>query len=77
MESCVIEITDAARKHGNLNLAGCRKGFFPEDAIGGATKAELGKPISIVAAGLSAPVETDIPAHGKSGKPRWIFKDIA
>jgi len=74
MESCVIEITDAAGKHGNLNLAGCRKGFFPEDAIGGATKAELGKPISIVAAGLSAPVETDIPAHRKSGKPRWIFR---
>ncbi|MBN2272036.1 MAG: site-specific DNA-methyltransferase [Sedimentisphaerales bacterium] len=75
MESCVIEITEAAKKHGNLNVACCGKSFFPEDAIGGATKAESANPITIVASGLVEPVKTDIPSDGKTGRPRWIFRD--
>jgi len=74
MESCIIELTAAAKDYGNLNIASCGRSFFPEDAIGGATKAESGKPITIIASGLPGPIETDIPTNGKTGRPRWIFR---
>jgi len=77
MESCVIELTAAARKHGNLNIASCGRAFFPRDAIGGATRAEPGEPVTIMADGLLSPVKTDIPRDRNTGKPRWLFRERA
>jgi DNA modification methylase len=77
MESRVIELTPAAHKHGNLNLAVCGKEFFPEDAIGGSTREVRGIPVSLRVEGLSSPIKTDIPSHKKTKKPRWIFRDRA
>jgi len=77
MESRVIEITAAAHKHGNLNLAPCGAEFFPRDAIGGSTEAQAAKPLTIVAPGLPAPVKTDIPTDNKTGKTRWLFRQRA
>lgn len=77
MESRVIEITAAAHKHGNLNLAPCGAEFFPQDAIGGPTRAEPGEPVTILADGLAKPVETDIPRDANTGKPRWLFRERA
>ncbi len=74
MESCVIELTEAAQKHGNLNLSRCGRDFFPKDVFGGPTKTDPGKPITIVAAGLTRPVQTDIPSDSQTGKPRWMFR---
>jgi len=45
MESCVIELTAAAKEHGNLNIASCGPSFFPGDAIGGATRTQPGEPV--------------------------------
>ena len=33
MESCVIELTEAAHKYGNLNIRPCGKEFFPSDRL--------------------------------------------
>ena len=77
MESCVIQVTAAARRHGNLNIAPCGRGFFPEDTIGGSTRAESGTPVTIMAEGMPIPVKTDIPRERKTGKPRWLFRDRA
>jgi len=75
MESCVIELTSAAHKHGNLNISSCGKGFFPPDVFGGSTKARLGTPITIVAKGLTNPVKTDIPTDKRTGRTRWLFRE--
>jgi len=77
MESCVIELTAAGRKHGNLNIASCGPGFFPGDAIGGTTRAEPGEPVTIIADGLASPVKTDIPRDRNTGRPRWLFRKRA
>ncbi len=77
MESCVIKLTAAAEKHGNLNIAPCGPGFFPKDAIGGSTKAQSGKQVMIVADGLPHPVRTDIPRDRSTGRPRWLFRERA
>jgi hypothetical protein len=74
MESRIIQLSDAAHKYGNLNIACCGEEFFPGDAIGGSTKKLPGVPISLKVQGLPAPIETDIPRHKKSGKPRWMFR---
>ena len=48
MESCVIQLTPAATKYGNLNIRPCGKDFFPEDVFGGPSKkAGLGIPITL------------------------------
>jgi len=74
MESCVIQLTPAAKKYGNLNIRPCGKDFFPKDVFGGPSrKAGIGVPIIIHVDGLSERVETDIPKD-KTGKPRWIFR---
>jgi len=75
MESCVIELTSAAHKHGNLNIRACGKQFFPEDAFGGPTKSETAKPITIELLGFPNVINTDIPADARTGKPRWIFRN--
>lgn len=74
MDSCVIQLTEAAHKYGNLNISPCGKDFFPPDAFGGPSKkAGIGTPITLKVEGLSNPIETDIPKD-KTGKPRWIFR---
>jgi len=68
MESCVIKLTAAAEKHGNLNIAPCGPAFFPKDAIGGSTKAQSAKQVTIIVDGLPHPVRTDIPRDR-----RWLI----
>lgn len=76
MESCVIELTKAAHKYGNLNIRPCGKKFFPEDVFGGPSrKAGLGVQITMRAEGLPNVVKTDIPTDRKTGKPRWLFRE--
>lgn len=74
MDSCVIKLTEAAHKHGNLNIRSCGLGFFPKGILGGPTKAKLGNQITIKAKGLSDYIRTDIPTDRNSGRPRWIFR---
>lgn len=75
MESCVIQLTNAAHKHGNLNIRPCGTDFFPPNVFGSSSeKNELGVPIVLLVKGLSNPVETDIPKDKKTGKPRWFFR---
>ena len=73
MESCTIQLTPSAQKHGNLNIRPCGKDFFPPDVFGGPTKDQKGREITIIAEGLSEPVKTDIPKE-KSGRIRWLFR---
>ncbi|MHC4539285.1 MAG: hypothetical protein ACYTEK_11490 [Planctomycetota bacterium] len=62
MESHIIELTTAAYKHGNLNIAACGKDFFPPDVFGGSSRAKgLGVPIHLRVKGVPEPIETDIP----------------
>jgi len=76
MQSCVIELTEAARKHGNLNIRVCGKDFFPADIFGGSSrKAGTGVPIVLEGEGLADPVRTDIPTDNKTGRPRWIYRE--
>ncbi len=78
MESCVIKLTKAANKHGNLNIRDCGKDFFPSDVFGGSSRKDgLGKPIILSVEGLSEPIKTDIPTDKKTEKPRWIFRERA
>ena len=67
MESCVIKLTEATHKYGNLNIRPCGKGFFPSDVFGGSSKkAGLGTPITLSVEGLSEPIKTDIPTDKKT-----------
>ena len=78
MESCVIKLTEAAHKYGNLNIRPCGKGFFPPDVFGGPSqKAGLGTPITLRVEGLPEPIKTDIPTDKKTKHPRWIFRERA
>ena len=62
MDSCVIQLTPAAKKYGNLNIRPCGKDFFPPDVFGGPSiKAGIGIPIILKVDGLPNPIETDIP----------------
>ena len=75
MESYVIQITNAAHKHGNLNIRPCGTEFFPHNVFGSSSEKDgLGVPITLFVDGLSFPVETDIPKDKKTGKPRWFFR---
>jgi len=74
MDSCIIQLTKAAEKYGNLNIRPCGRDFFPKDVFGKPSKkAGLGTPITLKVDGLSNPIETDIPID-KTGNPRWIFR---
>jgi len=74
MDSRVIKLTPAAEKYGNLNISSCGKNFFPQDSFGGSNKKQLGKQITINAAGLINQIKTDIPSDKKTAKSRWIFR---
>lgn len=77
MNSCTIELTPAAKKHGNIYLTKCPKDFFPKDIYGASSskKGKKGNPISLQVAGRDEPVETDIPLDAQTGKPRRFFRD--
>jgi DNA modification methylase len=76
MESRVIQLTNAAQKHGNVNIAPCGKDFFPADVFGGSSRAKgLGVPITLRVKGVPDLIETDIPTDGKTRRPRWIFRE--
>ena len=78
MESCVIKLTEATHKYGNLNIRPCGKGFFPSDVFGSSSKkAGLGTPITLRVEGLSEPIKTDIPTDKNTKRPRWIFRERA
>jgi len=74
MDSCTIQLTSSAHKHGNINIRPCGKNFFPPDSFGGSNKKQIGKQITINAAGLISQIKTDIPTDKKTGRPRWIFR---
>lgn len=78
MESCIIKLTEAAHKYGNLNIRPCGKEFFPTDVFGGSSKkAGLGTPITLRVEGLPEPIKTDIPTDKKTEHPRWMFRERA
>jgi len=78
MDSCTIQLTGAAHKHGNLNIHCCGEDFFPANAFGGSSKkAGIGVQITIKAEGLPETIKTDIPTDNKTGRPRWIFRERA
>jgi DNA adenine methylase len=75
MEFRIIQLTEAAHRHGNLNLSACGHHFFPQDVFGPPSRREgLGKQITIRPTGLNALIKTDIPTDRQTGKPRWIFR---
>jgi hypothetical protein len=75
MESHIIELTEAARQYGNLNLRCCGKDFFPQDAFGGSDNSKRGVPILLKVEGITELIETDIPTDATTGRPRWIFRE--
>jgi hypothetical protein len=78
MESRTITISRAAKKHGNLNIASCGRGFFPQDVFGSSARnTGMGTPITLRVEGLDKAVKTDIPRDKKTGRPRGIFRERA
>lgn len=75
MESHVIQLTQADIDNDKLNIRPCGQAFFPNDAIGGSTKASLGVPITIIATGITEPVRTDIPREKNCSRIRWFFRE--
>ncbi len=75
MDSCVIKLTSAAHKHGNLNLSSCGRDFFPPDVFGSSSKkAGIGAQITLRVESLPNLIETDIPTDKNTGRPRWMFR---
>jgi len=75
MDSCLIKLTEATLKYGNLNIRPCGKEFFPTDIFGNSSeKTGLGSQITIKADGLSYLIKTDIPTDKNTGCPRWMFR---
>ena len=75
MDSCVIKLTPAAHKHGNLNLSSCGRDFFPTDVFGSSSKkAGIGAQITLRVESLPYTIETDIPTDKNTGRPRWMFR---
>ncbi len=75
MDSCILELTPAAHKHGNLNIRPCGLEFFPKGILGGSTKAKLGTLVTLKPKGLSEAIRTDIPTDKATGRPRWLFRE--
>ena len=76
MESCVIQLTPAAKKYGNLNIRPCGKDFFPPDVFGGSSRGKgLGVQINLKIHGLGKSIKTDIPTDSITGRPRWLFRE--
>lgn len=76
MESCVIQLTPAAKKYGNLNIRPCGKDFFPPDVFGGSSRDKgLGVQINLKIHGLGKIIKTDIPTDSITGRPRWLFRE--
>ena len=78
MESRTITLTPSAKKDGNLNIASCGRGFFPQDVFGSSARnTGLGKRITLNVEGLQKPIKTDIPTDKSTGKPRGFFRERA
>ncbi len=76
MDFRTIEITPAARNHGNLNLSPCGLGFFPSNVFGSSSRnTGLGVPVKLKVPGLDRPVKTDIPTDTRTGRTRWMFRE--
>lgn len=75
MDSQVLELSSGAIRNNRLNIRSCGLEFFPDGILGGSTKDNLGQQITIRAAGLSAPIKTDIPTDKRTGRPRWFFRE--
>jgi len=76
METCVVKLTKASEKYGNLNIRACGKDFFPDDVFGGhSKKTGIGAQIVLKAEGLTEPIKTDIPTDKATGRPRWFFRE--
>ncbi|MBN2019978.1 MAG: DNA adenine methylase [Sedimentisphaerales bacterium] len=77
MDSRIIQLTGASLKYGNLNIRNCGLDFFPQGILGGPTRDTAKTKIIIHPLGFSNEIETDIPTDGRTGKPRWIFRERA
>ena len=77
MDSCVIQLTEAAHKYGNLNIGPCGKDFFPPDTFGSSSRRNKGTQIIIIAEGIPDTIKTNIPTDKKTGRPRWMFRERA
>lgn len=76
MQTCVLKLTKASEKYGNLNIRPCGKDFFPEDAFGSHSRETgIGAQIVLKAEGLTEPIKTDIPTDKATGRPRWFFRE--
>jgi hypothetical protein len=75
MDSQVIELSSGDIRNGKINVRPCDQKFFPEDVFGGSTKKNPGNKITIHAAGLNTPFETDIPKEKSGKRPRWFFRE--
>lgn len=78
MESCTIQLTPAAHKHGNLYLSRCGKDFFPEDSFGeSSAKKGHGTPVTLKVYGLESTISTDIAKDKKIFRQRgWVKKFV-
>jgi len=76
METCVVKLTKASEKYGNLNVRACGKDFFPDDVFGSHSRETgVGTQIMLKAEGLTEPIKTDIPTDKATGRPRWFFRE--
>ncbi len=76
METCVVKLTKASKKYGNLNVRACGKDFFPDNVFGShSRKTGIGAQIVLKAEGLTEPIKTDIPTDKATGRPRWFFRE--
>src|SRR4030042_2632471 len=76
MESRIIQLTQAALDHGNLNLSSCGKDFFPSDVYGSSSKKKSpGKPITLILEGLKENIKTDIPKEKNNKHKRNFLRE--
>jgi len=76
MKTCVVKLTEASKKYGNLNIRACGEDFFPDGIFGShSKKTGIGTQIMIKAEGLAEPIKTDIPTDKTTGRPRWFFRE--
>ena len=69
----LIEVTAGNLRHNHVYITGLHD-FFPPDALGGSTKNDPGKLLTIELDGLARSVRTDIPRDRKTGRPRRQFR---
>ena len=70
----IVELTESDIKNEKVRFTKCGRDFFPSDSFGGASKQDLGKPISVFIEPLNRMICTDLPLSS-NGNPRWFFRD--